>query len=157
MTQQRVDELTIERDILVTEVQSNKDIVPGDKDHLRHAINSTYEAATNGDINELAASSVVWTRINLRTFASVEKLVRAMDGLSTEIRSHILATVSSAPPGSASATDDNTRFERRLNAITRLARVIAWPVCLLVAIIATAFILQPELAKIASDIVAKSK
>ena len=155
MTRARKDEMTIERDILVAEVQGNKDIDAGDKDHLRHAINSAYAAVETDDISKLAASNIVWTRINLRQFASLQKLVVAVDKLSDEVRNHIRSAASSQPQAQAKARRPPVapeRFERRLNAMTRLARVTVWPAAVVVAIIATALILRPELARIAADV-----
>lgn len=152
MNRESLTELAVERDILIKEIQLNPDILPGDKDHLRQAINSAYDAAENDDINELSASNIVWSRLNLRTFASVQKLVIAVRGLSYDIRVHVNAAATTTP---AQIAEESNLFERRLNAITRLARVAAWPVCALAAIIATAFILRPELAKVASEMIKK--
>lgn len=147
MTDKRESELTVERDILIAEVQRNQDIEPGDKDHLRQAINGAYDAALNGDIADLAASNIVWTRINIRSFALLQRVDKRLEEISDGMQEKPQTAPQDCGETAAAIA------ERRINAYTRFARVAAWPLCVLAAIIAAAFILRPELASIAASVV----
>ncbi len=129
--------LKVEREILITEVQNNQDIPASDKDHLRQAINSVYNGAEKSDVNQLANSNVIWTKLNIRMFATLHRIDRKLEDFT-----HVPKA---------------TQFDNKLHSITNLARVLVWPACILVAIIAVALILRPELARTLEEFIHSSR
>lgn len=129
--------LKVEREILITEVQNNQDIPASDKDHLRQAINSVYSAAEKCDVTELATSNVIWTRLNIRMFATLHRIDQKIENFTK--------------------TPTSTIIDKRLESITSLARVLVWPACILVAVIAVALILRPELAGTLEEFIHSSR
>ena len=129
--------LKVEREILITEVQNNQDIPASDKDHLRQAINSVYNGAEKSDVNQLANSNVIWTKLNIRMFATLHRIDRKLEDFT-----HVPKA---------------TQFDNKLHSITNLARVLVWPACILVAIIAVALIHRPELARTLEEFIHSSR
>ena len=141
----------MERDILIKEVQDNKDITPADRDHLRDAIKITYAAANGSQdrIKDIASANVLWARIHIRTFATNIRIAGQLDSISTMLKNHIEHDVQPVSQ-SIAGTNPQDKLSIRLTIIRDILKVAAWPICVFAAIVAVAVILQPSILEVLS-------
>lgn len=139
----------MERDILIREVQDNKDILPADRDHLRDAIKTTYAAANGSQdrIKDIATANVLWARIHIRTFATNIKIAGQLDSIRTMLQNHIEHDVQPVLQSIAGTTPQD-KWSIRLTIIRDMLKTSAWPLCVFAAIVAVAVILQPAILEV---------
>ena len=143
------ENVKIERDILIKEVQDNKEILPGDRDHLRDAIMITYAAANGSQdrIKDIATANVLWARIHIRTFATNIQIAGQLDAIKNMLRDHLEHDIQPV----LQAVSDAKPFDKtcqRLIVIRDILKVSAWPICVFAAIVALAVILQPSIFEV---------